>query len=254
MQQSKQLRLNKAESEWMRLRIENIGTPVHNNWLAVLPSGILAVDTGLLPDCGGFLRRFSKRHALSLLKWVFVTHAHCDHSAFCAQLLESTGAELYMSENTFGYLQKGKYDSPGYEYTNALGKILRKTERGKAGKLGALQKCERVHLLKASGQSAAFGASTATMIPLPGHTADSCGLYFADENVLFCGDAAINISPLNKKYHCVLIEDVQAAYKSWDKIIAINPRLIFSGHGKPFGPGKLAENKYLIKPKAGAGK
>ena len=68
---------------------------------------------------------------------------------------------------------------------------------------------------------------------LPGHTADSIGLYLEETRELLCGDAAGNavIAPARQ---AILIEDVPQFAQSWDKIIALNPSRIYPCHGNSF--------------------
>ena len=74
---------------------------------------------------------------------------------------------------------------------------------------------------------------------LPGHTADSIGLYLEETRELLCGDAAGNaiIAPARQ---AILIEDVSTFAASWDKMIALNPSRIYPSHGNPFGVADLA--------------
>ena len=78
------------------------------------------------------------------------------------------------------------------------------------------------------------------IIDTPGHTVDSMSLFLSDGS-LFCGDAAMNGLP---SLHRITIwaEDKTAFLKSWETIIALRPKIIYPGHGKPFKYGDLTAN------------
>ena len=75
---------------------------------------------------------------------------------------------------------------------------------------------------------------------LPGHTADSIGLFLEKTRELLCGDAAGNavIAPARQ---AILIENVPEFAHSWDKIIALNPNHIYPSHGNPFAAEDLVK-------------
>ena len=100
---------------------------------------------------------------------------------------------------------------------------------------------ERAILLKSEEQQPFLDAGLPIRIVfLPGHTADSVGLYLEETRELLCGDAAGNaiIAPARQ---AILIEDVPAFARSWDKIIALNPSRIYPSHGNPFGVKDLVK-------------
>jgi len=230
------------------MKIRNIGRLSHNNWIVETPGGLLAVDTGFAVDADAFYRKLEKFYGTQAPTWAFVSHAHADHAGFAQALSERSSTTLLMGASTAKFLCLGRYKSPGYEYTNALGKALVKMEAAGLGQ-GAKLKEGASSLLVAQrdGECFRLGATMAQVVFLPGHTQDNCGLYLPEEGILFCGDASINISPFNRPYHCLLIEDVGAFYESWEKIIRLNPAMIFSGHGKPFGPDSLQKHLGLLR-------
>ena len=81
-----------------------------------------------------------------------------------------------------------------------------------------------------------------TIIETPGHTVDSVSILFDDGDCLI-GDAASNFLRLaGTKYCVILIADMGAYYKSWEKVIAAGARRIFPAHGAPFTVDKLETN------------
>lgn len=78
------------------------------------------------------------------------------------------------------------------------------------------------------------------IINTPGHTEDSMSLLVNDE-ILFCGDAAMNGFPSLHKI-TIWIENKESFSDSWKYIISVNPKRIYSSHGKPFEVSALKNN------------
>ena len=79
----------------------------------------------------------------------------------------------------------------------------------------------------------------------PGHTADSISLKV--DNVIFCGDAAMNDFPSIRRL-IIWIEDTIDFEKSWNVLIAENADVIYPAHGRPFSKNDLAKyKKYILK-------
>ena len=80
------------------------------------------------------------------------------------------------------------------------------------------------------------------IIETPGHTVDSISILFNDGDCLI-GDAAANFLWFAGTKYCVIfISDMDAYYKSWEKVIAGGACRIFPAHGKPFAVNKLKTN------------
>ena len=78
------------------------------------------------------------------------------------------------------------------------------------------------------------------IIRTPGHTADSMSLLLND-GTMFCGDAAMNGFPSVNNV-TIWAEDMRDFARSWEKIIALKPKKIYPGHGKPFSVSALQKN------------
>lgn len=83
------------------------------------------------------------------------------------------------------------------------------------------------------------------IIDTPGHTVDSISLLLNDGS-LFCGDAAMNGLPSLNRI-TIWAEDKTAFLKSWETIIALRPKIIYPGHGRPFEYGELITNIDQVK-------
>jgi len=60
-----------------------------------------------------------------------------------------------------------------------------------------------------------------------------CPWRFIFDFVLFCGDVAMNNFPSIRR-RIIHLENIEDFYQSWQKIISINPKIIYPAHGKPF--------------------
>lgn len=74
----------------------------------------------------------------------------------------------------------------------------------------------------------------------PGHTSDSISLKV--DNIIFCGDAAMNGFPSPHRI-TIWMEDKIAFQKSWDILSTEEAGLIYPAHGKPFSNNDL--KKYI---------
>ena len=77
----------------------------------------------------------------------------------------------------------------------------------------------------------------------PGHTSDSISLEI--DNMIFCGDAAMNGVPSFRRI-TIWIEDKNLFYQSWDVLIAEKAERIYPAHGKPFRRDDLIKYKRHI--------
>jgi glyoxylase-like metal-dependent hydrolase (beta-lactamase superfamily II) len=218
------------------ITISNIGTSTRNNWILETPVGIIAIDTGLPGQSDGFLARFSKHWRKEDLAYIFITHAHIDHAGFGAELLAKTTAKLILGEQSLVALKAGRYDA-NYIYKNWLGKLLDRHTKSRSGSYPPISDMARITI--ANDTFFEKIGVKAHVIDLPGHTTDSIGLFLPENNVVFCGDAAMNRPPFNANRHTVIIENIRDFYESWDSVIKINPDMIYPGHGTAFQVGDL---------------
>ena len=229
----------------MNSSIHNIGTATRNNWIIVTSNGIIAVDTGLAGQEDGFLKRFTKHWRREDLRYVFITHAHNDHAGFLKELLEKTGATVVMCALAQDVLAVGK-PSEAHAYKNWLGSILEKAMASKIGSYPPVTDSNRMQIVCDGDCIFEDLGIKAKVVNLPGHTLDSIGLHIVERNIVFCGDAAMNRPVLNANRHTVLIENIKAFQDSWDKLIMLNPALLYPGHGRAFPVGDLARYRHYL--------
>ena len=64
----------------------------------------------------------------------------------------------------------------------------------------------------------------------------------------FCGDAAASFLPwAGTHYRTVFMTDMDAAYRSWQKLLDAGARTIYPADGRPFGADKLRQSMGRIK-------
>lgn len=77
------------------------------------------------------------------------------------------------------------------------------------------------------------------LIPLPGHTLDSIGVYLPDRRILVAGDAVMDLP-------FVWFGDSRKAIRSLREVRRLRPRLILQGHGRPCSYERLdSDIRYL---------
>lgn len=82
------------------------------------------------------------------------------------------------------------------------------------------------------------------ILETPGHTKDSISL--KKDNMIFCGDAAMNGFPSTKRL-IIWIEDKEQFEKSWAVLIEEDAEFIYPAHGKPFHKNDLKKYKRVIR-------
>ena len=217
-----------------QIRIHEVGNPILRQYLLETPLGWIAIDSGY---AGGFAA-YGKHVPIDQIKFVFLTHAHNDHAGFLAELLQKSEAALVACEASLPRLASGENAMPqGTGFTSRFGLTLSAMMKHSAFSPVLPRKGDLILKSEADQPFHALGLPL-RVVWLPGHTADSIGLYLEETRELLCGDAAGNI-PIAPARQAILIEDIPAFAQSWDKIIALNPSRIYPCHGNPFSPNDL---------------
>ncbi len=229
----------------MKMRIYNIGGYVIKNYLLETPKGIIAIDTGYPGGAQKFRCCFEKRWPLSELKYIFLTHHHDDHAGFLGDLLKMTNAMVILHPLAIQALERGKSNEPpGAGYSSVPASLFGKIKKDfsfppvEPGNRAILVHNENEQVFEDMGLPV-------HILFLPGHTADSIGLFLPETGLLFCGDAAMN-AVISIARHTIWIEDAEEYGRSWDKMIALNPERIYPSHGIPFSPKDLIKYRHYM--------
>lgn len=235
------------------IRIVNIGGYVLKNYLLETDLGIIAVDTGYPGGLEKFVRRFEKRWPLTELKYIVLTHHHDDHAGFLADLMKITDAKVVLHPLAVEPLLAGRSaEAPGAGYSSRPAWLFSKFKKEftfppvTLGDRAIYVHGEDDQVFEQMGLSI-------RIVMLPGHTADSIGLFLPENGDLLCGDAAMN-AVISVARHTIWIDDPEAFGRSWDRMLALNPKRILPSHGNPFPPGDLVkyrnflDGRKLLKP------
>ena len=222
------------------IRIHEIGNYMLRQYLLETPQGWVALDSGYAGGFAAYKRKLGRLAPIDSVKYIVLTHTHNDHAGFLGELLAASGAPLVAHEASVPRLFAGTDVMPeGTGFTTRAGVGL--SALMKHSYFPPVVPDERAILLKNEADQPFLAAGLPIRVVfLPGHTADSIGLYLEKTRELLCGDAAGNaiIAPARQ---AILIEDVPAFARSWDKIIALNPSRIYPCHGNPFGVEDLVK-------------
>lgn len=191
------------------------------------------------------MKRFQALTRLDNLNYIFLTHAHDDHVGFLAALLSKTTAKVILNPMGIPALDAGRSNEPpSAGFSSRPASLFSKFKKDfsfpavKLGDRAVFVSSEADQVFKAMGLPV-------RILFLPGHTADSIGLFFEETGELFCGDAAMN-AVISIAHHTIWIENVQEFGKSWDKMLALNPTKIYPSHGAPFPPKDLVKYRHFM--------
>ena len=238
----------------MEIRIHEIGSNMFRNYLLETPLGWIAVDTGYAGGMPRFEKRFSRLAPISDIKYVFLTHAHDDHEGYLDELLKASGARLVCSQKSLPLLASGENAVlPGAGYSNAVASLFGLIKPSHS--FPPFVPNETAIILASEADQPFLAAGLPIRIlHLPGHTADSLGLLLEETGALLCGDAAMN-SVISPARHTIWIDGAAEFGRSWDRMLAVNPKRLYPSHGKPFPPRDLVKYRHyfdgrkLIAPK-----
>ncbi len=236
---------------------------VTNCFLIKAVDQYVLIDTGYEEDWDLFRTRLKEADVeLSQISHIILTHHHDDHCGLLHNILrENDLIRVVMSHLCKDLILKGENDRTyGGGFLNRrvallmslepllLSLILKKLivkERFTFPPY-QLRDCD-ILISGDTGLQEIEIPLDGKIIETPGHTVDSVSILFDDGDCLI-GDAAANVFQFAGTKYCVmLIGDMSAYYKSWEKVIAAGARRIFPAHGGPFAVDKLKTNLWKNK-------
>lgn len=203
-------------------------------WRPDLPDGGMgAVEAGLAAD-GYALRDVSR---------IVVTHAHIDHYGLAGRLMELTGAELAMHTHTD--LDCEKYRHPD------TARARRRDTYADHGVSEAERTDLADHLARwmpylhsvveasrrlRGGEELVVGDDRWEVVHTPGHSLGHVCLWSPAHRVLLSGDHLLpGITPPVTFERGFDADPLRSYLESLRRVAALGPRLVFPGHGRPFG-------------------
>jgi hydroxyacylglutathione hydrolase len=189
------------------------------SYLLQTPQGLYLVDTGL-PGNASRILSIMQTIGRDDLQCIFITHAHFDHYGSAQALRQQTQAPLIIHEQDAGFMQRGETPVKQARGIGRLGKIcLPLVEQ-----LWSPPKIQADILVSDGFEMITFGLD-ATVIHTPGHTPGSCCLLLAGA-YLFAGDL------MTTRIQRLYADNWQELQTSYNRVMALRPRIIFSGHGR----------------------
>jgi len=187
------------------------------------------VDTGLPGSGPGILAALEKQGVRPRdLALIVITHAHIDHSGSAAFLKEVTGAPVLVHAADAEYLRSGA--SAPATPAAFLGRLLNLATGNR--KPDPALAAEPDILVNAPYCLDAFGTD-GTIVPVPGHTPGSLAIVLSTGECI-AGDLVMGLMPASRVRLPIVAADLPAAVASIHRILDMNPKIFYTGHGGPF--------------------
>lgn len=202
---------------WIEGRASNI-------YLWRAESGLLVVDSGM-PGEGKKILAYMRENDLDPqdVVAIVITHADIDHAGSAAELSTQTGAPIYASARTAGYLAAGK--SP--KHLPRLAQFISDRFFGYKPVAG-----QDVRIIEDGQRLPELDAWQA--LATPGHCDDHFSLYSTAHGVLFAGDALNTRDDRLRLSGKRITADQATAARSARRLLELTPAVIACGHGRPF--------------------
>mgnify|MGYP005838677813 CR=1 FL=1 len=166
------------------------------------------------------------------IRLILITHGHLDHYGAAPEIKAWAGAPIaaYLSEPAFSQDRR-----------NALPPA--QTLQGSITRWFYLLFSPWVRfaplqadLLLDEGTDLSLYGIQATTVLLPGHSPGSLGVFTAEQD-LFVGDLFVNYTVPSQP---IYLSDRRAWQRSLERARALQPRMVYVGHGEPFPGNRLA--------------
>ena len=231
-------------------KIINAGNRIMNTYVYPVADGYVMIDTGYEHSLKDVQKKLKQKNIkLSDIKYVFLTHAHDDHAGFLNELMhENKELKVIMSNKSMPTLKRGQNSFDGgcstflaWVFCKLMGLVGKAEHRfpsieeqfdNRFIEITDVNKSELEEILQGK------------ILFTPGHTKDSISLII--DNIIFCGDAAMNGIPSVKRL-IIWIEDTKQFEQSWDVLLNENAEWIYPAHGNPFHREDLRKYKEAIK-------
>jgi glyoxylase-like metal-dependent hydrolase (beta-lactamase superfamily II) len=182
---------------------------------------------------------------LDNIKYLVLTHHHNDHCGLLDFLVsENQNIKVIMSRKCSEFLKAGKHHRhPDERYSNTiLGIIIRlfaKLNRNWSESFIPYTARESDKIIESDNDTLLTELGISGKILLtPGHSEDSLSIVIGE--TAFVGDSARNmLNFTGTPFQPILIYDLKACEKSWEKVIASGAVTLYPAHGKPFPGRKL---------------
>ena len=217
------------------LKVHVIGGLIANSYLVETSEGLFLIDTGAPGNEKKILREMS-RAGRSDLKLIYITHAHFDHYGSAYELRRKTGAPIAVHQKDAGYMSRGETPLKNVRSLGILGKLLFPLVD-----LFWQTKATPPDILVKEGDSFEPMGLTAVVLHMPGHTPGSSGL-LVEGKYIFAGDLFTSRPWLRLQSY--FADDWNDIARSFERLKALQPDLVFPGHGRPVRGDELSGIEY----------
>ncbi len=229
--------------------IYNAGNRIMNTYVYQTSVGYIMIDTGYEHSLVSVEKKLNKQGVdIADIKYIFLTHAHDDHAGFLNELLgKNADLRVIMSDKAMPTLKRGQNSFDGgcstafaWMFCKLMGLVGKAEHR-----FPPIEDCynDRFIEITEENKSELEVLLEGEILFTPGHTSDSISLKLND--VIFCGDAAMNGLPSVKRL-IIWIENITAFEKSWEQLLSTDAKRICPSHGKSFPKSDLAKYKSQI--------
>ena len=216
------------------MKIHTFLTGIANTHLIEISRGIIIVDAGTPGQAKRILNKVETLgYAPQEVRLIFLTHGHLDHAGSSMDLKRATGAPIAL------HRADARLVATPYLMTPPGRNALIESSMRLVRPLFRLIRMEAFapDIWLEDGQSLQEFGLSASVVQTPGHTRGSVSIAFED-GAMIVGDAILNLFRVALP---LVWEDTDATVKSAKKIIALKPRVSYTGHGRAFDARALAE-------------
>ncbi|MCF8223703.1 MAG: MBL fold metallo-hydrolase [Bacteroidales bacterium] len=168
--------------------------------------------------------------------YIVLTHSHYDHCQNAAAIKDETGCSIIMSKEAERSVAEGYTPIPAG--TMPITKLI--VSIGSKGPAKNLRyKPFKVNTLITETYRP-FKDNSITIIPSPGHSADSLSI-IVDQEIALVGDTMFGI--FRKSIYPPFCDDTDVMIKSWKRLLETECSLFLPGHGTAITRKRL-ENQY----------
>ncbi len=215
------------------MQVYTLFTGVANTHIITNENGVVIVDAGM-PHMTA--RILGKIRALGYsprdVRLILLTHGHIDHVGSAAALKRATGAPIALHRGDIPLVVTRDLKFPPGR--NTFSQVITRM----VPLFGWVMPLDTFapDIVLEEGQSLREFGLDAYVLHTPGHSDGSVSIACADGS-MFVGDTILNLLHVSFP---LWWQDERAAHRSACKIYACEPRICYSGHGRPFDLNQLA--------------